>query len=597
MTTMENPGYDQLHSNPIDTLLASNQARFETLLCAGRDPVMSLEGPWHSSPDIYDNGIRAHWYKEAGGEFDRRAPQDYDFESWEPMDLPACWNGLSAAYSLYEGSFWFFRTFDGVPRTPDQRIVIRFGAVNYAALVFVNGIHVASHEGGFTPFCADITNHLKERGNRLLVWANNTRKRDAVPADFTDWFNYGGVYRSIELYRVPACRINDWSIALDPSGRNDALRLTMEFSEPGEHAVRLQVAGLVNLEAMTSPDGKLDRIVEIERGTTMELWSPENPRLYRVQLSCGEDSVHDEVGFRRIEAHGSRLLLNGKHLFLRGVAAHEESVTNGRALSLEEIRSTLELAKEMNCNFIRLAHYPHSEEVACLADRLGIMLWEELPVYWSLDFSNPATLANATNQLEELMKRDRNRASVIVWAVGNENPDSDERFSFMKSLINTVRHRDSGRLTAAACLLDLQTFEVNDRLAREVDILGVNEYFGWYYYGYDRLARLVDKDYGKPMVVSEFGAEAVADLHGPAEELWTEEYQAEVYRNQFDVILASKAAGIVPWLLYDFKTPRRLNPRQKMYNLKGLLDRTKTIRKAAFHLVRERYKAERDGGR
>jgi beta-glucuronidase len=188
------------------------------------------------------------------------------------------------------------------------------------------------------------------------------------------------------------------------------------------------------------------------------------------------------------------------------------------------------------------------------------------------------------------MKRDRNRASVVVWAVGNENPDSDERYGFMKSLIGTVRKRDPGRLVSAACLLDLQLFQITDRLTSEVDIVGINEYFGWYYYGYDKLALLLEREYGKPVVVSEFGAEAVTGLHGEADELWTEEYQTEVYRNQMDVIMSSKAAGIAPWLLFDFKTPRRLNARQKMYNLKGLLDRTKTVRKKAFFLVRDYYR-------
>jgi len=582
---MENPGYDQLHTNPIDSLLSSRVAGFDTLLCGGREPLLSLDGGWTASPDIYDNGIRAHWYREAGGEFDSRAPQDYDFEAWDRVDLPSCWNCTAEKYSLYEGSFWFFRTFDLDPCGPDERAVLRFGAVNYVAMVFVNGKHAASHEGGFTPFCADITEMLKPGTNRLLVWVNNSRKRDAVPADFTDWFNYGGIYRGISLYKIPVMHIDDWSLALDPAGWNDRIRFTLKLSSPGVMPVRLHIDGLYDGVFSTGADGTLDVLVEASPG----LWQPGVPRLYAVAIVCGADTVRDDVGFRRIEVRGSAVYLNGKEVFFRGITAHEESVPNGRALDSDEIRSTLELAVEMNCNFMRLAHYPHSEEVSKLADRLGIMLWEEIPIYWSLDFENPATLRNATNQLEELMKRDRNRASVVIWAVGNENPDTDARYNFMKSLIGTVRVRDPGRLVSAACLVDLKNFAVTDRLMREVDIFGINEYFGWYYYGYDKLERLLEKDYRKPFVVSEFGAEAVAGHHGSVDELWTEEYQAEVYRNQLAVILASKAAGIAPWLLYDFKTPRRLNPRQKMYNLKGLVDRTKNLRKKAFYLVQESY--------
>jgi beta-glucuronidase len=591
---MENPGYSQLHANPTEGLLRAKRAEAGTLLCPGREPTMTLDGEWHAGPDIYDNGIRARWYREAGGEFDRRAPCDYEFEAWDEMTVPSCWNCEEERYSLYEGSFWYFRTFPTPQAGPGDRTIIRLGAANYASMVFVNGIHVASHEGGYTPFCADITETLKipgEETNRLLVWVSNARRRDAVPSDFTDWFNYGGIFRAVGLYVVPEIRIDDWSLALDVD-TEDSLRIVLSMSHPGVRNLHLSVEGLVEAELETDAEGRIDARIPARPA----LWSPDCPRLYELRISAGSDCIRDQIGFRRIGVEGTRILLNGAPVFLRGVTAHEESVATGRALTEAEILSTLVLAKEMNCNFMRLAHYPHSETVSRLADRLGILLWEEIPVYWSLEFDNPATLENASNQLLELIKRDRNRASVIVWAVGNENPDTDERFHFMKSLIATARGRDPTRLVSAACLVDLEHFTVTDRLVAEVDILGINEYFGWYYYGYDRLARLLDRDYGKPVVVSEFGAEAVAGLHGSADELWTEEYQEEVYRNQFDVILgAEKVAGIAPWLLYDFKTPRRLNARQKMYNLKGLADRRKSVRKKAFYLVQRRYAGVAEG--
>lgn len=586
---MENPGYDQLHTNPTRSLFLSGLVGAESLLCQGRGAGIPLDGAWHASPDIYDNGVRAAWYRESGGEFDHSAPKDYDFEAWDTVEIPCCWNCVHPRYELYEGSFWFFRTFGAPELPPGWRAIIEFGAVNYAAMVFVNGELVASHEGGFTPFCADVTDRLLPPGegqNRLLVWVSNARREDAVPADFTDWFNYGGIYRSVGLYLVPACRIADWTLRLSgPEACDISLELALNAARP--------LAGHVEIDGLLSADFHTDELGKFS-GTFScrpELWSPQNPRLYTVSISAGEDSVQDEIGFRWIEARGSRLYLNGSPLFLRGITAHEESETRGRALSLEEMRSTLGLARDLGCNFMRLAHYPHSGEMAKLADRMGMLLWEEIPVYWSLDFANPATLANASNQLAELMKRDANRASVIVWAVGNENPDTDERFSFMQSLIRTVKDRNDGRLVSAACLVDLEHFVVSDRLASVVDILGINEYFGWYYYGYEKLARLLDHEWDRPVVVSEFGAEATSGLHGNKNEQWTEEYQEEVYRNQFATILGSgRVAGLAPWLLYDFKTPRRLNPRQKMYNLKGLADRSKTYRKLAFDFVRSEYR-------
>lgn len=590
---MDNPGYDQLHCNPTDTLLASRQARFDTLLCEGRRPVLTLDGRWTGGPDVYDNGIRARWYEEAGGEFDRRAPKDYDFEAMDPVTVPSCWNNLAREYSLYEGGFWYFRTFEAPTSEPGERLVLRFGAANYAALVFVNGVHVASHEGGFTPFCADVTDVLRPAANRLHVWVSNARRRDAVPSDYTDWFNYGGLYRSVELFRVPEVRVDDWALSVELSESGKRIRLRLALNRPVEADVRLRFEGLLEAEARTGPDGRLDASWEADP----ELWSPESPRLYPVEVSCGEDRLEDEIGFRKVEIRGTKVFLNGREIFLRGVAVHEEGPDGSRTLSEGDIALMLDHVRRMNGNFLRLAHYPHSEAVAKMADRAGVMLWEEIPVYWALDFSNPATLANAVNQLEELMKRDRNRASVVVWAVGNENPDTDERFAFMRSLIEAVRRRDPERLVAAACLVDLVSFEVTDRLAPHLDIIGINEYFGWYYYGYENLSRLLGKEYDRPVVVSEFGAEAVPGLHGDSSEIWTEEYQAEVYRNQLERILASRAAGVVPWILYDFRTPRRLNPRQRMNNLKGLVDRSRTHMKEAFHLVSGYYETLKENGR
>ena len=580
IAAMKEPGYSQIHSNPLEGLRSSRRATVDTLLCTGRRPFLDLGGEWHASPDVYDNCVRAQWYKEAGGEYDGAAPVDYAFEAWDCLPLPSSWNCLAEAYSLYEGPFLFFKSIGPVERPAGEDIFLMIGAANYECMVFVNGIHVASHEGGFTPFCADIGEALRPgEDNRILLRVSNTRRADAVPAELTDWFNYGGVHREIGLYRVPQTRIHDWFLRLGPSG---APLLSVSLNAPRSMPMRLSIQGLLEIEAKTGSDGRL----ELELDARPEAWSPGSPRLYEVELACGADIVRDRLGFRLLEARGNRLFLNGEELFLRGVTAHEESVANGRALSQEERRQTLGLAAEMGCNFMRLAHYPHSGEMARLADEAGILLWEEIPVYWSLDFANPATLANARNQLEELMKRDRNRASVAIWAVGNENPDSDERFHFMKDLIDTARKTDPSRLVSAACLIDLEGFRISDRLAREVDVVGINEYVGWYYFGWERLEALLEGPFDRPLVVSEFGAEAVGGLHGPAEEAWTEEYQAEVLRRQMETILGARTvSGAAPWLLYDYKSPRRLNAHQGMYNLKGLVDRAKTGRKLAFRVV------------
>ena len=256
------------------------------------------------------------------------------------------------------------------------------------------------------------------------------------------------------------------------------------------------------------------------------------------------------------------------------------------------MRENVLIAKEMNCNFMRLAHYPHNESVARLADELGIMLWEELPVYWAIDFSNPATLNDAQNQLRELIFRDQNRASVIIWSVGNENPDTDERLAFMRSLVETAKSEDGTRPVTAACLFQRTPLRVADRLAEYLDIIGINEYFGWYEPDVEPLAVLfANSNPDKPVIVSEFGAAAPAGQHGTAADLFTEEHQAQVYRRQTAVLGAIPyVAGTCPWILYDFRSPKRLNRYQRGYNRKGLLDADKRRRKQAFFVMQAFYR-------
>ena len=331
---------------------------------------------------------------------------------------------------------------------------------------------------------------------------------------------------------------------------------------------------------------------EAEIHASPRLWSPENPYLYDVTLRLGEDAVTDRIGFREIRVRGREILLNGKPVFLKGISSHEDSVPHGRALTDRERTENIRLAKELGCNFMRLAHYPHHENMAKLADRIGIMLWEEIPVYWAIRFDREGTYEDAQNQLAELIKRDCNRASVIIWSVGNENADTDSRLRFMKRLADYAHAADSSRLVSAACLVDAAENRINDRLAESLDIIGINEYCGWYTPDFGKLPELMaNSDPDKPVVITEFGADAMRGFEGPADLKGTEAYQAAVYEKQMEVLLGiSYIRGMSPWLLYDFRCPRRTSSIQKYYNRKGLLDETRTYRKQAFHVLQRYYR-------
>jgi beta-glucuronidase len=330
-------------------------------------------------------------------------------------------------------------------------------------------------------------------------------------------------------------------------------------------------------------------------------WSPDKPQLYDVSLTAGADRVDDRVGFRTIEVRGTDILLNGRPTFLRGVSLHEENpLRGGRAYSEEDARLLLGWAKELGCNFVRLAHYPHNEHMARVADEMGLMLWEEVPVYWTIQWENPETLANAKAQLTALITRDRNRASVVVWSVANETPVSEPRTRFLKQLVDTARALDSTRLVSAAMEVHADPANPNHRIVDDpfgayTDLLSFNQYVGWYDGLPDKLAQITwSFGYQKPVVISEFGADALQGFHADALTRFSEEYQEDLYRKTLAMLeKIPQWRGTTPWILVDFRSPRRPLPNvQDGWNRKGLIGENGT-KKKAFYVLKEFYSSPR----
>jgi beta-glucuronidase len=327
------------------------------------------------------------------------------------------------------------------------------------------------------------------------------------------------------------------------------------------------------------------------------LWSPKNPKLYRVIISGEGDTVTDEIGFRTIETRGTQILLNGKPIFLRGISMHEEApFRGGRAFSEEDDRTLLEWARDLGCNFVRLAHYPHNESMVRLADRMGLLVWSEVPVYWGIAWENHATLENAKEQLRDMIARDHNRAAVILWSLSNETPTDAARTEFLKSLAIYARQLDSTRLiTSALNHTDSSvpgTRSLNDPVGEYLDVLGLNEYLGWYEGRTDDADHLQWKTaYDKPLIVSEFGAGAVYGKHGDADTRFTEEYQANLFEHQINMLKKIPSlAGMSPWVLMDFWSPRRFLPGiQEFHNRKGLIS-DRGQRKQAFYVLQKYYR-------
>lgn len=526
-----------------------------------------------------------------------KSPRDlveYDFDISAILNVPGDWNSQRPELFFYEGSIWYKKSFSYHKRN-HFRVFVYFGAANYRASVYLNGQKLGDHEGGFTAFNFEATDQIREGENFLVVEVNNRRKAENVPGPMTDFWNYGGLTRDVSLVEVPQTFIQDYWVQLAKGSLNEIEGWIKLCGTSNAEAVTLEIpeAG-IRQQIPTDSKG----YGHFSFPASLNLWSPENPKLYRVKLSVREDSLEDQIGFRSIQTQGSKILLNGKVLFLRGISMHEEApFRGGRAFSEEDDRVLLEWARELGCNFVRLAHYPHNEKMIRLADRLGLLLWSEIPVYWETAWQNPSTLANAEEQLSDMISRDHNRAAVVLWSVANETPVEPARLVFLKSLVEQARTLDPTRLITAALNHfdhpEPNTIALTDPLAEFLDVLGLNEYLGWYGKetpeDCDHIRWIFPGE--RPLIVSEFGAGAPFGNHGDSDIRWTEEYQANLYKHQLNMVKRIPSlAGISPWVLMDFHSPRRLLPGIQDYrNRKGLVsDQGK--RKQAFYVLQQFYR-------
>jgi beta-glucuronidase len=580
-----------LHDEDYDVPFNTQSLNYRTMIFTGGRKARSLDGEWNFCVDLLDTGLRQKWFAmEPLAAEERTEPWDYDPFVGETTPVPSCWAMVKEKWYFFEGSAWYTRALDMEAVNTGRRYVLRVGAAQYDCKVFLNGRFIGNHLGGSTPFFAELTGHLRAGRNWLMLMVNNTRSLTRVPMRNTDWFNYGGVYREVSLYETPATVIRDLFVFLaEGPGFN---RICAEVEVDGDAAeARLEIPDLgIDQTIPLDADGK----GEIAFEATPMLWSPDNPKLYDIRLSAGGDYVTDRVGFRRIERSGTEILLNGAPLFLRGISVHEDDAVTGKVTSEEDLRRRFAHARELNCNYLRLAHYPHHERAAQLADELGVLLWEEIPVYWAIAFDNPETYRDAENQLLELIRRDRNRASVIIWSMGNENPDTDARLAFMRGLAETAKRVDPTRLTSAACLVNHARKCIEDRLAAHIDVIGLNEYYGWYEENFEDLGEIGRNSRpDKPVIISETGADGAIGPEGPRRGLFSEDYMREVYEKQIETLRhLDYVKGMSPWILYDFRVERRQNMFQRGYNRKGLIGADKSTKKAAFHVLAAYY-AER----
>ncbi len=569
----------------------------------GGRTTINLNGQWQVIVDPYDVGYkdyRAQPLKNTGAFYQNYKPKskselvEYDFDTSGHLNVPGDWNTQRESLLFYEGSVWYKRSFD-YAKTAKKRVFVHFGGANYLANVYLNGEELGTHRGGFTPFDFEITDRVRPEGNFLVVRVNDTRGLAEVPTVNTDWWNYGGITRPVTLVEVPETFIEDYEVQLE-KGSTKTIEGWVQLNGPQLRqnvTIRIPEAGVSKTFA-TDAAGR----AEFSFAADLTLWSPDNPKLYSVEVASDTDKVTEQIGFRSIAVRGTDILLNGKPIFLRGINIHEEAPGRpGRAWSEDDARVLVGWAKELGCNFVRLAHYPHNEAMLRMADRMGVLVWEEVPVYWTIQWENPETLRNAQNQLSEAITRDHNRAAVIIYSVANETPINEARNRFLSQLIQQAHSSDPTRLVTAA-LQASETDEgnrlhirISDPIAKELDVMGNNEYIGWYAHTIADLDRTDwSSDYEKPLIMSEWGGDALFGYHGDADTRFTEEYQEQLYEHQVAMLRRiSFLRGTTPWILKDFRSPRRTLPGiEDYFNRKGLVS-DRGEKKKAFYVLQKFY--------
>lgn len=563
----------------------------------GRD-IQSLNGKWAAIPDLYDQGERMKIYEnnKPTGKTDF---YEYSFEGGMRLNVPSDWNSQSKELKYYEGTVWYQRTFTAKAE-PGTRRFLYFAGVSTRCNIYLNGKKIISHEGSFTPFQIEVTNALKDGENLLVCEVNNNRRVDAIPAMSYDWWNYGGITRDVMLVTVPTQYIADYFVRLE-KGKKDVIALSVSLSEAvAGKKVTVKIPELkVNCEMTTDAQGKAEASVKVR---SLQRWSPESPKLYNIEIASPDDKVTESIGFRNIDTRGTKVFLNDKEIFLRSISFHEEIPQRmGRAFSPADADMLLSEARALGVNTIRLAHYPQNEYIVRKSEQMGFMLWEEIPVWQSIDFTNDVTMGKARTMFDEMLQRDKNRCAVSMWGVANETRPSEARNAFLTRLVSDGRAKDNTRLYVAAFDIvyyqrDKDLFTMEDSFPEQLDLIGVNKYMGWYApWPKDPKDCHWQVCPDKPLLITEFGGEALYGQSGDetVASSWSEDYQAKLYRDNIRMFEnIPNLCGVSPWILFDFRSPFRFHPtNQDGWNRKGLVS-DQGMRKKAWYIMRDYYRSK-----
>jgi len=582
---------------------------------------LDLSGFWEFKIDPKEIGVQANWFSE--------------LEEPEIIALPGSWNEQNSDYYNYLGTAWYSKNFFVPTAWQEQRIFIRVGSANYASSLWLNNQIIGNHEGGHLPFSFEITDHIVwGEENHLSIKIDNHLKPTRVPSSNIqpigsgktvpfqnsypdtpfDFFPFAGIHRPIILYSQPASYIDD--LTVNTFKKYDQYFLKIEVNQIGdiEHCQIYLSDSNTNHYMDTNFSGNSASIqMSLPE---VHLWSSEDPHLYHLTICLEENGVivdrySQDIGIRTIEVQGPKLLLNGKPILLKGFGRHEDFYTSGRGLNMPLLIKDNNLIRWIGANSYRTSHYPYSEEEMIIADRTGMLVIDETPAV-SLNFEDgeeniQARLVQAKAQLEELIKRDKNHPSVIMWSIANEpfppgfndaiqtgNLDINDPIpiDFLRELHNLAHKLDPSRPVTFASMMGTPITWL-----QLSDIVSVNRYWGWYTNpgdietGAKLLSQELDGLYQslkKPIIITEFGADCVAGLHSQPPKMWSEEYQANFLDAYLDVAIKRDfVVGVHVWNFADFEATQSIT-RVGSMNLKGVFSRSREPKLAA-HNLRKRW--------
>lgn len=575
-----------------------------------------LSGVWKFRADPDQVGEREGWFK--------------GLDQTRLIPVPCSWNEIFDDLRNYTGAAWYQCDFDVESAWNGRRIHLRFGSVAYRAKVWLNGALLGEHVGAHLPFVFDVTAQVKPgTTNTLVVFVENELRLDRVPAvpdksrvtmhthhypqTTYDFFPYSGIHRPVLLFTTPEVHIHDLTVRTTIAGRGGKVAIDLTTSTGWSGKARAQIVGAGEAVQVQVNAGRASLSIDVPNA---RLWSPEDPHLYRLSVVLDDGGVQDvyhlKIGIREIKVEGEKLLLNGKPVFLRGFGKHEDFALNGRGLNVPSIIRDFELLKWLGANSFRTSHYPYSDEAMQLADEYGLLVIDETPAVSLVFMDGPEIQEARARQLKqditELVERDKNHPSVIMWSVANEplakpfhttNPEPPEAVgrgtAFFKPMFDLFRQLDRTRPVTMVSVqggpADWQAFG---------DVICTNSYNGWYGISgrLDDAAKAVEEEAlklrarhpGKPIMFTEFGADAIAGTHAQPAAMWSEEYQAdmiEMYIRTLDQL--PFIAGTHPWAFADFRTSQSIH-RVAAMNFKGVFTRDRQPKLAA-HRLKELWKA------